>query len=837
MAKQVKATDVVEKDLFENTIESATKLLSLTKEVKSEFTDILKASKDIISANPFENSKDFKAYSIEISKIKTVIEEVNKLTEQEQKLSAQIALSKTEEAKRVALLNVQKNEANKNLKEEVKLASTATGAYEKESITLNRLRRSYKDLAVAGKQNTDEAKKLLKEITALDIKLKAVDDTVGQHQRHVGDYARALGELFPLFGQAAAGVETFGRSLFKLLKNPVVLLIAGIAAALYGLVSLLKTTDDGATSFAGTMKGLSNVMDVLRIRLVGVVTGTLSLTEAFSGLGDALSGAFKAGVEYEKQLDRLEDAETAYISQRAANANKVAKLDYIARDTTKNILDRIDALQELIKIELDQAAEEENIANQRYAAEIKLLATTKNIESEKLKSFIESAESRSELQDKYNFTDEEIKGLEESFAKTKEFNTKFYEETKKANSRLQALRKEEVYQRLQVYDIERQIEIDQIKNQSQISERNLQQLEKLNEKTLDQISKENNIMDVILDSRKDKLRKQALELTKSGLEEQRKLAQELLERQAEDETIKAINSIENEEARAKEIERIRKKLADDIDNLNNTTAIKEKELLEKTTKENRKILADRVKVFEEFTDKIVDKINERKDAEISAAEEEEEKRKSAIDRQEARATQGLDNTLAYEKEKLAQAELEKKQLEEQREKRLKRQAYYKALISALENEKDPPLVAVGKAVAALAVSDAIVGAFKDGVENLDGKGNGTSDDNLAWLSKGESVIRAKSTAEAPGLATAWNKEGLVGAERWFLEYMKPYLSGSGISTPSNVEVVSELKQIKREVTNGGSNIHWDSRDQMIERKIKRGMKTVITHVNSRGRIC
>ena len=57
--------------------------------------------------------------------------------------------------------------------------------YQKESRRLNELRNRYKDLAVAEKENTAEAKALLKEVTKLDKKLKEIDETVGQNQRSV----------------------------------------------------------------------------------------------------------------------------------------------------------------------------------------------------------------------------------------------------------------------------------------------------------------------------------------------------------------------------------------------------------------------------------------------------------------------------------------------------------------------------------------------------------------------------------------------------------------------------------------------------------------------------
>lgn len=832
MANKIKADDLIEKDVFKNTAQSAETLLVLIKEVKEELTGVLKVSQSMIKENPFKNSKDFQDYNKEYEKLKAVITELEKLTKEEIKLSAQVGLQKTEEAKRIALLKVQKQANNKQITEEAKLTSKATSEYQKQSIILSGLKKAYKELAIAGKENTAEAKKLLKEITELDTKLKKVDESVGEGHRSIGLYGDALAELFPLFGRAISGANAFGAALFKLAKNPFVLTLAAIVAGLSGLVALFKTTDKGATTFSGTMKGISNIMEVLRIRLIGVISGTLSLKEAFSGLGEEMDKAFQAGIEYEKELDRLDDAETAYVSQRAINANKIAKLDYVARDGNRLIGERIKALEELIKIELSQAEEEEKIAQQRYQSELRLFATTKNINKQTLDNYIQSAEDREELSGKYNFTDEEIKQLEESFAKTQEANTNFFEETKKANSRLQALRKENVDNIIKTYDTERQIELDALKSQIENGEINEDRIRKLREKTNQQILNS----DAIFEFKKEELRRQVLEVEKKSIEEEYNLKKELLEKTAEDEEIKAINSIENEELKAAELLRIRKKLALDIAKLNNQTAVSEKDLAEKTAKEEKEILVKRVKQFEAFSDKVIAKINEAKEKEISAQEEKIEKAEKNIDRQEARAIAGLDNTLAYEKEAQAKAELEKRRLEEEQERRLKRQIYYKAIAASIEKNPDRPLKAIADALILTKTADIVAGAFKDGVEDFQGKGTETSDSNLVLMSKGESVVKAKAQKQVPGLVTALNEEGLAGAEKWFLENMRPMLVGEGISTGES-EVVKELREIKGKLTQeGGTKINWNSHDERVESKIKNGMKQVVRHVSNKPRI-
>lgn len=89
-------------------------------------------------------------------------------------------------------------------------------AYNKASAELNTLRKRFKDLAISGKGTKKEMAALLFQITKLDTKLKAVDRTVGQSQRNVGNYQSAfkglgkvLGKAGGLIGIAAAGLTAF----------------------------------------------------------------------------------------------------------------------------------------------------------------------------------------------------------------------------------------------------------------------------------------------------------------------------------------------------------------------------------------------------------------------------------------------------------------------------------------------------------------------------------------------------------------------------------------------------------------------------------------------------
>jgi hypothetical protein len=235
----------------------------------------------------------------------------------------------------------------------------------------------------------------------------------------------------------------------------------------------------------------------------------------------------------------------------------------------------------------------------------------------------------------------------------------------------------------------------------------------------------------------------------------------------------------------------------------------------------------------------LDKINERKQAEIEALDVVINKRKENVDRQQELAEKGLTNQLAFEQQKLDEAEVEKARLQREQEKREKRIAYYKAFSSALENSKNTGKFgsAAVEALAQVLIADTIAGAFKDGVENLHGEGTSTSDSIIARLSKGESVITAKGTKDFAGLPTAINNgEG----KEWIYKNIVPTLlanENKDIKIVTDSKLITEIQDLKKVIKNKTEiNVNWNSLDERVESLVKDGMIKTVKHIRKRPRI-
>jgi hypothetical protein len=332
------------------------------------------------------------------------------------------------------------------------------------------------------------------------------------------------------------------------------------------------------------------------------------------------------------------------------------------------------------------------------------------------------------------------------------------------------------------------------------------------------------------------IRENELEFEKANIEQIYNLKRENLEENAKSERIAAENNIPDLKLRAAEIEKINAKLKIDLDNLtidqqrkaidvNKKAAEDLKKIKEKERKEILSIVSD-------TTDQITNEINKRKQAQIDAQDEEIEKRKTNIERQEALAAQGLDNTLEFEKKKQAEAELEKKRLQKEQEKREKRQIFFKSVIAGLEGAKSTQeaLQSVARATAITALSETVAGFFKDGVEGFKGKGTGTSDSNIVAISNGESVVTAKGTKNYEGLATAMNNGDV---EKWI---GKNYSAGQ-TAEAYNPQVLLALRSVEKAIKEKESiSINWDGHDTRVETLVRMGHKKTIKHINGRNRL-
>lgn len=298
MAKKISSSDLFEQeDLFKGVRDSATKTLAVFNEMQAELKATAQGLKGELSANTQASTAQLKQFS-------AATEQANKLMQQSiqiEKLKAQADQQKIKaEQEIVKLQKMQAQELARVAKEQekaAKLAANEGSAYAKLSKELRDASKAYKDLAVTNQQNTTEGKELLATITQLDQKLKAVDATVGQHQRNVGNYEGATKSLKLQLRELTQQLQNMDASdpRFQQMAQQAGQLkdqIADTNAVVKATAGSGMENFAGATAKAGQIgvaafQGVEASMQLLGVENENVLEGMRRL-QALAGLGDAL---------------------------------------------------------------------------------------------------------------------------------------------------------------------------------------------------------------------------------------------------------------------------------------------------------------------------------------------------------------------------------------------------------------------------------------------------------------------------------------------------------------------------------------------------------------------
>lgn len=226
-------------------------------------------------------------------------------------------------------------------------------------------------------KGADKAEKQLKDLA--DATNKADKEAV-EYQDTLIDTA---GEL-EVFGVSLNGLKGGLNSAIGVIKNSVRSLgafktalaatgIGLIITALTGLVGWLGKTQDGMDFLSKATKVLGEVIDVVIGRAVSFAKALGNLltldfagfkknaTDAFSGLGDAISDAVAAGTKMAKLLKELERGQAATNAQVAINNREISKQKLIVEDVNASLEDRIKAQKESIRLSTANLEESQKI--------------------------------------------------------------------------------------------------------------------------------------------------------------------------------------------------------------------------------------------------------------------------------------------------------------------------------------------------------------------------------------------------------------------------------------------------------------------------------------------
>lgn len=248
----IKYKDLISPD---NSIEELIKQLT---ELKDTYTDALASIKAEAIQLAATLQKVSGATEDGRKKTKKAADDADRLARAQKEL----AFAESDAAKKLAELNLAKQEANQINKLIIKINQSAEGSYNRLSAqySLNKIYLNRK--TKAERENTEEGRKLAAQTKEIYEEMKRLQEATGKFQLNVGNYTEAsdaiiaygdklketlglnsaFGESLLALGRGGAeskavftaigdGAKALGKTLLGLLSNPVFLAIAGIAAA------------------------------------------------------------------------------------------------------------------------------------------------------------------------------------------------------------------------------------------------------------------------------------------------------------------------------------------------------------------------------------------------------------------------------------------------------------------------------------------------------------------------------------------------------------------------------------------------------------------------------
>lgn len=348
-ANPIKSNEVIQDNLFKNTIESGIMLIQVSEQILSKFKEIAAETKGGIGGVKPNSYEGIKKLGEETQKVNTIYIEAQKIATELAKKKAQVALSVEHLANKLQEESVVLEENRRVNKENAKLHSDSIGAYDKLSITLNKSIKAYRDLAAAEMAGTVEAKKLLTEITHVDTKLKAIDASTGRYNRNVGNYASGFSGLSNSINQVTREFPAFVNSAqtgFMAISNNLPILIDQINQLKVKNAELNAEGKAGVPVWKQVVSGFFSWQTLMGVGITLMVTYGKEL-------GNYLKQLFGVEVKTKEQIEnekKLSEARDRAIEDTAKQTYSITSLAAVIEDENNSSKIKIEAYKQLQKL-------------------------------------------------------------------------------------------------------------------------------------------------------------------------------------------------------------------------------------------------------------------------------------------------------------------------------------------------------------------------------------------------------------------------------------------------------------------------------------------------------
>lgn len=272
------------------------------------------------------------------------------------------------------------------LKNTVKQQKENEGSLKALRAELNNTLREFDSLSRAERESA-KGKDLIKKIGDLTKEVKDAEYETQRFQRNVGNYP----QLFGVFGQGAqkaasavagltqttgglkGAIQGVGVQLKALLANPIVAIVAAVAAVLMKVWEAIKKNDDAMTAMQSLMGAFKPILDIVNKGFALLAGGIGKAAEVASkfvqGIVSRIPGLKKfseANEDIVRSTDKLQDAERQYTVEHAKRENKKADLLNKSRQSEKySAAERKKMLEEAMKLDEEDLKAKVTIAKEK----------------------------------------------------------------------------------------------------------------------------------------------------------------------------------------------------------------------------------------------------------------------------------------------------------------------------------------------------------------------------------------------------------------------------------------------------------------------------------------
>ena len=840
-------------------------ITSITDETKiliSELEKLLTTQKDILKGNTFKTSKDIKDYN-------KVVLESSATTKALVTTRKKLLESQTAEAAELAKVKIQLQEKNKLLKEEAKEELKLISVYSKKSKHLRDLKNDYKDATLAGTKSRKELNKMRKAVIKLDNELVDLDNSVNDSFRNIGKYSKALDKTKKSMVKAAAATTVLGGA-YKSIKG--------------GLESTEEGSEDlkvGMGKLDAGVKVASSTFGTALVDLIDFGTAVAKGEKSITEIGGAFEKTAKKIDKFAEDLEASIDAsDAAVLSTIALDKAKrtlgqtVAELtsqideqNAIAGDTTRGMDSVQKATEKALEFEIKRSAILVKIAEEErdiIADQIKIGG--EGIKNADLKNQL--AEKEIELigikNDSRIFEIEQTKVLAENerdrFEKGLDYALDLFDTQKSLNERGIEDETKTFDERVKLLDRTKVLADEAFAEQIRLAEKQTGESLKLNElvalddeklifarvnaATQDEIVQQR-ILDIIRDRKTAILdltdaEKELADFAREANDENSQAFRDFIQEKEDLENAYTDGLLSGEQ---REINAVRdkyfaiiemaKKNKEDITTLEaaqqaEIDAIKSKTTEEETEEKEKQRVKD-VETIIKGIDSVSDAMTRASEKRLAGFDRETEENATALDRQERRAEQGLENNAAALQAQQDKLEAQKVREQEEQERRQKILAYFNL---AAEYAKDDANTAPFKALATIGVMEAVTALFEQGTDQ--GVEADMSGSKVRNTGKDDYLGRTKS-----GKAFLFDgREKIMGIQHSaaLTDYSNQQIvdivqnSERGGLTASialnDSRIVSRLDSLEKAVQNSKVSLHIDENAFVTHTQFTNGMKKV-----------